>query len=518
MTAKQKQIITDQIHLIIMKAKTNLFTMLLAAILGGAIALGGFHFLNPNEPEANKSLEENQNIHLSKYYKEPKNDDYVVPDGLNFVKAAELVTPGVVHIKTYYDGNASNYGKDSMDDMLKDFFGDRYGERVEPKDGMQQMASGSGVIITEDGYIATNNHVIENATRVEVVLNDKRTYEAEVIGTDPTTDLGLLKIKEKNLPFVPYGSSDKVKVGQWVLAVGNPFDLTSTVTAGIVSAKGRSINILRGKSGMSIESFIQTDAAVNPGNSGGALVDLNGKLIGINTAIASNTGSFAGYSFAVPVDLAKKVMDDLSKYGEVRRALMGVRIQDIDSKFAEDKGLQNVKGVYIADVSPDGGAGEAGLQAGDIIISVEDVAVNSVAALQEQVGRKRPGDKVDIKYKRDGNTKTAKVELKGARDYDAVAISDSKSINIPKLGADFSTINADEKYKYEIDGGVKVSKLTDGKLKRAGITEGFIITKVDRELVISPEQLQRKLSSINDGVLIEGYNSKGDKEFIGVGF
>jgi S1-C subfamily serine protease len=330
--------------------------------------------------------------------------------------------------------------------------------------------------------------------------------------------LGLLKIKEKNLPFVPYGSSDKVKVGQWVLAVGNPFDLTSTVTAGIVSAKGRSINILRGKSGMSIESFIQTDAAVNPGNSGGALVDLNGKLIGINTAIASNTGSFAGYSFAVPVDLAKKVMDDLSKYGEVRRALMGVRIQDIDSKFAEDKGLQNVKGVYIADVSPDGGAGEAGLQAGDIIISVEDVAVNSVAALQEQVGRKRPGDKVDIKYKRDGNTKTAKVELKGARDYDAVAISDSKSINIPKLGADFSTINADEKYKYGIDGGVKVSKLTDGKLKRAGITEGFIITKVDRELVISPEQLQRKLSSINDGVLIEGYNSKGDKEFIGVGF
>lgn len=505
-----------------MTTRKFLFSLLGASLMGGTIALGGFHLFSEDNPDDATTLEQKQNVVLSKYYKDPKkNDEYVVPDGLNFVSAAEKVTPAVVHIKTYYDGKASDYGRNSMEDMLRDFFGDR-GEGGYDDGSMQRMASGSGVIITADGYIATNNHVIEDASKVEVVLDDKRKYDAKVIGTDPTTDLALLKIEGKDLDFVPYGNSDKVKIGQWVLAVGNPFDLTSTVTAGIVSAKGRNINILRGRSNLSIESFIQTDAAVNPGNSGGALVDLNGKLVGINTAIATNTGSYAGYSFAVPVDLAKKVMEDLAKFGEVRRALMGVNIQDVTAELAEEKGFDKIKGVFIAGVSPDGGAEKAGLKLGDVILSVDGTAVNSVAELQELVARHRPDESIDVVYLRDGNEKETSITLQGARDYsETLAESSAKKGNgftIPELSGEFAEISEDLKYKFGIDYGVEVLSLSDGKLKDAGLTEGFVITKVDKQIIATPEDLKKVISNISGGALIEGYNKSGDKEYVGVGF
>lgn len=503
-----------------MTTRKFLFSMLGASLMGGTIALGGYQLFNGGAQEIPTSLEEKQNVVLS-YYKEPKNDDtYVVPNGLNFVTAAERVTPAVVHIKTYYNGNARDYGRNSMEDMLRDYFGDQGGESY-GDESLQRMATGSGVVITADGYIATNNHVIEDAAKVEVVLDDKRKYTAKIIGTDPTTDLALLKIEEESLAFVPYGNSDQVKVGQWALAVGNPFDLTSTVTAGIVSAKGRNINILRGRSNLSIESFIQTDAAVNPGNSGGALVDLNGKLIGINTAIATNTGSYAGYSFAVPVNLAKKVMEDLAKYGEVRRALMGVNIQDVTAELAEEKGFEKIKGVYIAGVSPTGGAAEAGIELGDVILSVEGTEVNSVSELQELVARHRPDEEIEISYLRNGAEKETTITLQGARNYsDELASNDTKGsgFEIAELGGEFAEISEDIKHKLGIDYGVEVLSLQDGRLKDAGLTVGFIITKVDKQSIETPEDLKNVVDSISGGALIEGYNTSGDKEYVGIGF
>lgn len=509
-----------------MTTRKFLFSLLGASLMGGTIALGGFHLFSNDGSEGKSTLEQKQNVVLSKYYKEPeKNDGYVVPDGLNFVSAAEKVTPAVVHIKTYYNGNASNYGRNSMEDMLRDFFGDQGGGNRGGGMGgdMQRMASGSGVIITADGYIATNNHVIEDAAKVEVVLDDKRKFEAKVIGTDPTTDLALLKVEANNLDFVPYGNSDNVKIGQWVLAVGNPFDLTSTVTAGIVSAKGRNINILRGRSNLSIESFIQTDAAVNPGNSGGALVDLNGKLIGINTAIATNTGSYAGYSFAVPVDLAKKVMEDLAEYGEVRRALMGVNIQDVTAELAENKGFDKIKGVYIAGVSPNGGAEAAGIQLGDVILAVDGIEVNSVAELQELVARHRPDEEITITYHRDGKEQTTAITLQGARDYTRDLAEDGSSrsgtgFEIPELDGEFAEVSEDIKYQLGIDYGVEVLSLEDGKLKDAGLSEGFIITKVDKKAIETPADLKRVIEELSGGALIEGYNKRGEKEYVGIGF
>lgn len=507
-----------------MTTRKFLFSLLGASLMGGTIALGGFQFFSEGAPEDVKSLEQKQNVVLSKYYKGPdKNEDYVVPDGLNFVSAAEKVTPAVVHIKTYYEGNASDYGRNSMEDMLREFFGDQGGRNRGGGSDLQRMSSGSGVIITADGYIATNNHVIEDASKVEVVLDDKRKFEAKVVGTDPTTDLALLKVEAQDLAFVPYGNSDNVKIGQWVLAVGNPFDLTSTVTAGIVSAKGRNINILRGRSNLSIESFIQTDAAVNPGNSGGALVDLNGKLIGINTAIATNTGSYAGYSFAVPVDLAKKVMQDLAEFGEVRRALMGVNIQDVTAELAEEKGIDEIKGVYIAGVAPNGGAEKAGIELGDVILSVDGTAVNSVAELQELVARHRPDEQIEITYLRDGNKKNTAITLQGARDYSST-IADNGStrkgngFEIPELGGEFAEISEDMKYNLGIDYGVEVLSLESGKLKDAGLEEGFVIVKVDKQSIETPEDLKKVISQISGGALIEGYNKEGEKEYVGIGF
>ena len=375
------------------------------------------------------------------------------------------------------------------------------------------MASGSGVIISEDGYIVTNNHVIQNADKVEVVLNDKREYEAEVIGRDPSTDLALLKVNAKNLPFIYYGNSDQVKVGEWALAVGNPFSLTSTVTAGIISAKGRNINILNEK--FAIESFIQTDAAVNPGNSGGALVNANGELIGINSAIASNTGSYSGYSFAVPVNIVRKVVADLLEYGEVQRAFIGVVLEDLNADLGKKKDIADLKGVYVSGLNAGGAAEEGGVKEGDIILKIQDVIVNNVPELQEQIGRYRPGDKVQLLINRGGTEKVLSLILKN-KNGDTRLIRYAESIK-DELGADFAPINSNDKSSLRIQHGLRVENIREGRLRNIGIREGFIITNIGERTVDSLEDLTEALKSERKGLLIEGLYPNGARAYYGLG-
>ncbi len=428
----------------------------------------------------------------------------VTPDGVmtDFTKAADLTIHAVVHVKTYYD-NQQNYNPFGNNPF--DFWG-------RPRQSQPQEASGSGVIITDDGYIVTNNHVVENADKVEITLNDNHTYQARVIGTDPSTDLALLKINEKNLPFIVYGNSDNVKVGEWVLAVGNPFNLTSTVTAGIISAKARNIGILPDQ--YKIESFLQTDAAVNPGNSGGALVNTRGELVGINSAIASTTGSYTGYSFAIPVNLVKKVMDDLVEFGSVQRGFIGVSIRDIDNKLMEDKGIKETQGVYVAGLTEGGAAETAGRKEGDIILKIGDVGVSSTPQLQEQVGRYRPGNKVNVTLLRDGSEKTVLVTLRN-KDGDTKIVKNEPSLNL--LGATFGSITNDEKAKLGIKNGIKISKLLAGKLRSAGIKEGFIITSIDKKPIINTNDLENALKTKQGGVLIEGVYPNGMRAYYGFG-
>jgi S1-C subfamily serine protease len=341
-----------------------------------------------------------------------------------------------------------------------------------------------------------------------------------VIGRDPATDIALLKIEEKNLPYLLYGNSDDVKVGEWVLAVGNPFNLTSTVTAGIVSAKARNINALEGDPSQDmfpVESFIQTDAAVNPGNSGGALVNTNGQLVGINSAIASNTGSYTGYSFAVPVNLAKKVVNDLLEFGKVQRAYLGVSIRDIDSKLINEKKLKgDTKGIYVTGVSLDGGANEAGVQEGDIILKVGEVDVNNVPELQEQIGHYRPGDKLAVLIKRNGEEKTLPVTLRSKNGSTSIAKS-GKSEMLSILGANFASIAESDMKRLGLAGGVKITSLDAGKLRSAGIKEGFIITAIDKKRIESLEDVKAALENKEGGVLIEGVYINGMKAYYAFG-
>lgn len=510
-----------------MKSSASIFlSMLVASLLGGAISLGGYKFFVEETREEN--FTEKQQVVFSKYANDTETAhdseaakparNYNVPKGLNFVNAAEKVTPAVVHIKTTYQGNAAQFGRHSIEDMFKEFFGDRSLPRDYGNQG-KRMSSGSGVIITTDGYIATNNHVVEHANSIEVVLNDKRSYPATIIGRDPTTDLALLKVEGKNLPFVPFGNSDAVKIGEWVLAVGNPFDLTSTVTAGIVSAKARNINILRGRNNYSVESFIQTDAAVNPGNSGGALVDLDGKLVGINTAIATQTGSYSGYSFAVPVTLVKKVMDDLLNYGEVQRALMGVNILDVNAKLAKEKNIDKIEGVYIAGVNPGSGADDAGILSGDIILSINGTKVNTSSALQEIVARNHPGDEIDVKIKRDGEIENVRVTLKNKQQTtEIIRKADKKEVEISELGASFQDIDPKKSAELQIPGGVEIVSLKGGKLKAANIQEGFIITHINQKSIRSVEELQQLIPKLSGGTLLQGVYPNGQNAYYGIGF
>lgn len=400
-------------------------------------------------------------------------DKFVIPDGINFVAAAKMVTPAVVHVKSTVSISQGQRGGDPFEE----FFGFRMPDRGQaPREG---RSSGSGVIISEDGYIVTNNHVIENATRIDISLEDNTRYSARVIGTDPTTDLALLKIEAKDLPFVKFGDSDQVLVGQWVLAVGNPFDLTSTVTAGIISAKARNIGILRDlENNLQIESFLQTDAVVNPGNSGGALVNLAGELIGINTAIASRTGTFNGYAFAVPTSIVKKVMDDLLEFGTVQRGLLGVQIRDVN--LMDEETIQNIgvnRGVYIIDVNEGSGGEAAGLKKGDVITGVDGVETYNVAQLQEMVARKRPGDKVDVKFLRSGKEMKVTATLKNiSGDTKIVRKEIPKRVSVD--GITFEDVSQDLKTKLKIQGGASIVSIENEKWRSAGAKVGFIITSV----------------------------------------
>lgn len=376
-------------------------SMILAGIIGGMITLGGFYLISPANNENSKLV--NQSLPQQNFAQLASDRIQSVP--FDFTAAAEMTMPAVVHITSKQTKSKSETESREMSPF--DFF---FG----PSERMPKQGTGSGVIIDNEGYIVTNNHVVDFADEITVTLYDQRKFKAKKIGTDPSTDLALIKIEADDLPVLEYGNSDDIKVGEWVLAVGNPFNLTSTVTAGIVSAKGRNIDILGG--GTAIESFIQTDAAVNPGNSGGALVDDEGKLVGINTAIASRTGSFSGYSFAVPTSIVKKVVEDLKEFGTPQRGFMGVSIQSLDSELAKKLKINIIEGVHIADVQYGGAADKAGMEVDDIVTKINGRIVKTAPELQELVGRNRPGDELEVEVNRDGKVETLYIILKGADD------------------------------------------------------------------------------------------------------
>ena len=408
----------------------------------------------------------------------------------DFTRAAASTVNAVVSIKSTTIQQQRSSGS-MEEELFRYFFGQgRRDYTPQPRVGM-----GSGVIISEDGYIVTNNHVIDQANKIEVTLNDKRSFEATLIGCDPVTDLALLKIDAEKLPIVRFGDSDKLQVGEWVLAVGNPFQLNSTVTAGIVSAKSRNLGMIAPSSRMGIESFIQTDAAVNPGNSGGALVNTAGELVGINTAIYSETGNYAGYSFAIPTSIVSKVITDLKQYGTVQRAMLGVSIMEMNDQLAKEKKIELRKAVYGAEGSERSAALEAGLESGDVIVAINGVATPTVAILQEQIARYRPGDKVKIEYFRGKDKKEADATLKNSDGNTEV----TKASNIDMLGATLKEASDELKNKLRIRGGVEVTKVKEGQFKKAGIRDGFVILDINGERIMNVKNVEAVFQSLMRG-------------------
>ncbi len=434
---------------------------------------------------------------------------------LDFTVPAEIGTPAVVHIKTKTNAKQVNnnlprkqpnnpFNDFFNDDMFEQFFGGR-GRGIVP----EQKASGSGVIISEDGFIVTNNHVVENADEINVTLSNKKTYKAKVIGTDPSYDLAVIKIEAAALPFLLYGNSDDVKIGQWVLAIGYPLQLETTVTAGIVSAKARSLGLNKDKNGdpsSGVESFIQTDAAVNMGNSGGALINTDGKLVGVNSAIASPTGYYSGYSYAIPVNIVKKVVDDLIKFGTVQRAYLGIRFLDASNLSDEEKTRNavptNAEGIYITDVPNDGGAYAAGIKKGDIIKKLNGNEITSGAEIQGQISRYKPGDKITLTYLRNGKENTVNVTLKNkSGNFDVV----KAEAVLDKLGAEFASLDSKKAREYGIKGGVIVKKINEGALNdQTRMKDGFIILKVNDVEVNSVEEMKKAVGS-NKNITISGF-------------
>lgn len=412
--------------------------------------------------------------------------------GLDFTFAAEKTVHGVVHIQ--------------CETTIQSVFYDDFFSFLLPPQTRERsyQTSGSGVIISEDGYIITNNHVVQDAETINVVLNDKRSFVARLIGNDPSSDLAVIKIDADGLEPLEFGNSDEVKIGEWVLAVGNPFNLTSTVTAGIVSAKARNINILGNKmSNAPIESFIQTDAAVNPGNSGGALVNLKGELVGINTAIASSTGSYTGYSFAIPSNIVRKVTSDLIQYGVTQKANMGVHFAEMDSKLAEVKGIKSVRGIYIGYVIKDGAADKAGIKDGDIITSIDGKNVNSNAEFNEVLAQHSPGDVVKVEIERDGKLLYFDVKLFNSMGNTDIIRNDTEATE-QILGGSFREVNDKEKQQYGISKGVVVEKAGKSPFARLGIKNGFIITSIDKKVNISIEDI-RQLEKKKGKLIVEGF-------------
>ena len=424
----------------------------------------------------------------------------------DFTYAAETGVKAVVHVKVVKNGQQA-MGPQSLFDF---FFG--YGNpspQIRP-----QVGAGSGVIISRDGYIITANHVIDGADEVLVTLDDKREFEGRVIGKDPATDIALLKIEAGDLPSLKFGNSDDLRLGQWVIAIGNPYDLRSTITAGIVSAKGRSLPSYQDE--FKIEAFIQTDAAVNPGNSGGALVNAKGELVGINTAIATRTGSYSGYSFAVPSSIAQKVVDDLRKYGIVQRALLGITMQDVTGELAEEKDIKDIKGVYIHEVLEDGAAHKAGIKEGDILLEVDGIKVNSGTSVQEQISKFSPGDKVGLLLRR-GNKEVKVTATLQNQSGDTQLLSETEGDVTHFMGAQLRQAGKEVRDQLRIRSGIEVTAISDGKLKDAGIRKGFVITHVNQKPVSTVQQFALAIQTAQRGVLIEGRYPDGSVYYYALG-
>ncbi|TAF64836.1 MAG: PDZ domain-containing protein [Cytophagales bacterium] len=412
----------------------------------------------------------------------------------DFVKASALSTRSVVYIKTVSEQRTY--------DIFEYYFGGGGSGKT--------LGSGSGVIMTADGYIVTNYHVIEDAEQIEVV-HEKRTYAAKVVGTDPSSDLAILKIEGKGLPMIKLGTSRDLQVGEWVIAVGNPFNLESTVTAGIVSAKGRSINLLGGK--FPLESFIQTDAAINPGNSGGALVNMNGELVGINTAILSRTGYYTGYGFAVPVDIVAKVVNDLIQYGNVQKAFMGTEVEDLNSTLEKKYNLQmnSLQGAVVTILQSNGAGAKAGLQVGDVIVRINNDTVNSKSNFEEQLSYYRPGDKIKVGFLRNGNFSEVSVTLENING--SMDIVKDETVTIPSLGASFEVLSQIEKERLGVKSGVRLVKLWNGLISRLGLEPGFIITAINGQPVTTPQDVETLINKTRGKLIIEGINKNGAKGY-----
>ena len=420
---------------------------------------------------------------------------------LDFTAITDKVVEGVVHIKATQLAAAQSELED-IPEPFRDFFRNSpFGPRSEGPQA--RVGTGSGVIISKDGYILTNNHVVDGATDLEVLLHDNRTFKAKVVGTDPTTDLAVIQIKADDLPALEFADSDRAKVGEWVLAVGNPLGLNSTVTAGIISAKARNINILRDEQ-YAVESFLQTDAAINPGNSGGALVNLQGKVLGINSAIASPTGVYAGYGFAIPSNLALKVADDLIQYGVVQRGVLGVMIRTVTADLAREKDLSIVQGAYVDSLMENSAAGKGGIKKGDVIIRVGDNDIHTSSELQEVIARHRPGDVVQVTVNRHGKEKTFDITLNNRRGKPKLVEKEAETL-FDILGIEAEAIPESLAKKLDIHGGVKITELHQGLIRQqTQMRKGFIITKVNGEEVNTPKELQKMLENHEGGVMLEG--------------
>lgn len=495
-----------------MKWKQIFFTVAISAVTALAVIWGYGTYVKNSNTYAGQQ----QGV-MPANYKYAGLLDGGTPPGsaIDFTAPAQAATPAVVHIKTKTNAKQvsnslpkkqpNNPFSDLFDDdMFNQLFGSR-GRGVIP----EQRASGSGVIISDDGYIVTNNHVVDNADEITVTLSNKKIYKAKVVGTDPSYDLAVIKVEAAGLPFLLYGNSDDVKIGQWVLAIGYPLNLETTVTAGIISAKARSLGLNKDRSGdpaSGVESFIQTDAAVNMGNSGGALISTDGKLVGVNSAIASPTGYYSGYSYAIPVNIVKKVVDDLIKFGTVQRGFLGVRFVNASDLTEDDKKRQGIpvaaEGIYVTDVPTDGGAYDAGIRKGDILTKVNGAEISNGAEMQGLISRQKPGDKIPISYIRNGKENTAMVTLKNkAGNYDIV----KADAVLETLGAEFSSLDAKKAREYGVAGGVIVKKINEGAINdQTRMKDGFIILKVNDKEVKSVDEMKAAVG-VNKSITISGF-------------
>ena len=470
-------------------------SVFMAAVLGSLMTVATFQWVGNDQD--GKVLMNYTSVPVNKVAYSVDEEGKAVP--LDFTVAAEMVMPAVVHIRSTYSGQANP--QQEIPEAFRDFFGPQF----PPQGPREGQSAGSGVIINSEGYIVTNNHVVKDADEVEVALYDDRTYKATVIGTDPDTDIAVIKIEEKGLPFLSFVDSNKSKVGEWVLPVGNPFNLNSTVTAGIISAKGRSINILNRNTengSTAIESFIQTDAAINPGNSGGALVNLQGGLLGINTAIASPTGSYSGYGFAVPSNIVSKIVEDLIEFGIVQRGWLGVSITTVNRQLVDERDLEVTSGAFISSFADRSSAKEAGLKEGDVVVKIDENPIRSNTALIEYIGTRRPGDKVNITVNRGGKEVTVPVVLK-TRDGNTGTVKPEEREVVTALGMKLEDLKKDDLTKLGLEQGIVVTALGSGKLARyTDIREGFIITKVNDKPVKSVKDFNEFIKNKKPGELV----------------